>query len=279
MKKYLLIIALIAGAPALSAWDRPGHAAINKIAEDHLTPKAAAAVKEYMGGESIVTFASYPDDYRDRLNAGLKLTLDWSRDLERGFAHTFEVDGDLQAFHTFYDESGRHITNGVLMAEHFALDLQDKSLADSLKFIELAMLCHFIGDIHCPTHIRYQPKREICNWKVEFWGEKVSYHAVWDRNYIARFYPWSASDLAMMCDICTEKQIAEIVKGDVYDWAHDSAVKSLPVRENVKKGDVLDRDWCLDHLDLIRSQIRTAGYRLAHQLNMIFDPAYARRHR
>ena len=38
-------------------------------------------------------------------------------------------------------------------------------------------------------------------------------------------------------------------------------------------------DWYYEMQPLMRSQIRNAGYRLAKQLNMIFDPAYARRHR
>lgn len=259
-------------------WDREGHAAICQIAENHLTKKTAAAVKEYMRGESTVTFSSYPDDYKDRLNNTLKQDLEWSRDLERGFAHTYEVDENLQGYHTFYDKDGRHITNGVLMTECFINDLKDKDLVDSLKFIELVMLCHFVGDLHCPTHVRYQPKRNIASWKISFRGSDISYHSFWDGALLRAYYPWSSSDLAKICDICSEKEIAEIIKGDVFDWASETATVSLPVRNTVQAGDTITHEWCLDRLELARVQIRKGGYRLAHTLNMIFDPAYARKH-
>ncbi len=82
----------------------------------------------------------------------------------------------------------------------------------------------------------------------------------------------------MMCDISPKDCIAKITEGDIYDWAHDAAVASLPVREHVRKGADLDAEWAIDRLDLTRMMIRKAGYRLAHQLNMLFDAKYARRH-
>ena len=51
------------------------------------------------------------------------------------------------------------------------------------------------------------------------------------------------------------------------------------VTHQVKPGDVLTMDWYYDQLPLMRSQLRKAGYRLAKELNMIFDPAYARKNK
>lgn len=280
MRARLLLLSAVFVALAVSsvnckAWGRLGHATINKIAEDHLTKKAKAEITKYMHGESIVTYASYPDDYRARLDKSFRPA--WNKSTTN-YIHSFEVDKDLQPFHGCEFE-GRPLKNSVYFIDGFINDLKNApELVDSVRFIEIAMLCHFIGDMHCPTHIRYQPKRGIASWPVTFLGGDTKYHVVWDSGIVSAYYPWSYSDFAAMCDICDADEIAGIVTGDIYDWAHDSAVMCKPIRKSVKEGDELTADWAIDRLDFARSQIRKAGYRLAHELNLIFDPRYARKY-
>ena len=141
------------------------------------------------------------------------------------------------------------------------------------------LLVHFVGDMHCPEHIRYNPDdMTIGYYKVNFRKEDIRYHTIWDDMIIEIKHPWSFSDLAYMFDSCSEDEIAEIVKGGPYDWGRDIA-KCCWVTHQVKPGDVLTIDWYYDQLPLMRSQLRKAGYRLAKELNMIFDPAYARKHK
>lgn len=269
-----VLLALFFAVPC-SAWGRLGHATINKIAEDHLTKKAKSQITKYMHGESIVTFASYPDDYRERLNKNFRPA--WNKS-GKEYIHTFEVDKDLQAFYGIELE-GRPVKSSIYHIDNFINDLTNApELDDSVRFIEIVMLCHFVGDMHCPTHIRFQPKRGIGSWPVDFIGTEMNYHKVWDSGILSVYYPWSYSDFAALCDICDDEEIAEITRGDIYDWAHDSAVASLPVRKDVRKGDELSADWATDRLDLARLQIRKAGYRLAHELNMLFDARFARKH-
>lgn len=274
MKRIILLFASLVFVLPSSGWGRLGHAAINKIAEDHLTKTARKAIDKYMGGESIVTFASYPDDYRDRLNEGFRP--EWNK--ARAYAHTYEVDSLLMPFRGI-DDNGRYVTNALYFIGGFVSDLRNAgSLDDESRFIEIVMLCHFIGDIHCPGHIRYYPKRDIASWQVTFIDLDTKYHTVWDGDILRAYYPWSWSDFASMCDIASKDEIAAIAEGDFYDWAHDAAVASRDVRMSVRKGDTLDADWATDQLELTRTMIRKAGYRLAHQLNMIFDAKYAKKH-
>ena len=71
-KRIALMLMFAAASLPSSAWGRLGHAAINKIAEDHLTRTARKNISRHMHGESIVTYASWPDDFRDRLNEGFR---------------------------------------------------------------------------------------------------------------------------------------------------------------------------------------------------------------
>lgn len=276
MKKlFLASLLMLAVLIPSFGWGRLGHAAINKIAEDHLTKTTKKAIDKYMNGESIVTFASYPDDYRARLDTTFRP--EWNK--ARAYVHSYEVDSLLIPFRDI-DDNGRSVANSLYFAAGFISELKNAdSLDPDYRFTELAMLCHFIGDMHCPGHVRYQPKPNIASWPVTYLNRETTYHKVWDTELIYVFNPWSWSDFAALCDICTDAEIAEIVKGDVFAWGHDVAVKSLPVRSSVKKGDTLDADWALGQLGFARTMVRTAGYRLAHTLNMLFDPKYARKHR
>ena len=115
-------------------------------------------------------------------------------------------------------------------------------------------------------------------YKVNFRGEDIRYHTIWDDMIIEIKHPWSFSDLAHMFDSASKEEIAEITKGGPYDWGRDVA-RCCWVTHQVKPGDVLTMDWYYDQLPLMRSQLRKAGYRLAKELNMIFDPAYARKNK
>ena len=62
MKKLLLLL-LFAGllnTGSVFGWGREGHETIAKIAERNLTKKAKKRIEKYLGGHSIVYFATPP---------------------------------------------------------------------------------------------------------------------------------------------------------------------------------------------------------------------------
>ena len=65
MKKLFLIAALAAltSVHSAGAWGRLGHAAVARLAEQHLTKKAKANLDKLLDGRSIVYYASWMDDY------------------------------------------------------------------------------------------------------------------------------------------------------------------------------------------------------------------------
>ena len=77
--------------------------------------------------------------------------------------------------------------------------------------------------------------------------------------------------MARILDRSSEAEIAEIVKGDVYDWGEEVARTALRLRK-YKANDVIYpaqfKRECLDDGELL---IRKAGYRLAKVLNEIFE--------
>lgn len=280
MKRVFLLAAcvlLVCGTA--SGWGRKGHATIARIAELHLTKTTQKKIAEIMHGEPISGYASYADDHKS------KLLVDMGFDPTSGEArvntlpHTFESDMDFEPFRGIND-NGRYVKNCIHFIEKYAGDLKHyKELDDSTAFTELVLLVHFVGDMHCPEHIRYNPDdMTIGYYKVNFRGEDIRYHTIWDDMIIEVKHPWSFSDLAYMFDSASKEEIAQIVKGGPYDWGRDIA-RCCWVTHQVKPGEVLTMDWYYAQLPLMRSQLRKAGYRLAKELNMIFDPAYARKNK
>ena len=280
MKKTLILAACIMLCCGTAmGWGRKGHATIARIAEMHLTKTTQKKIAEIMHGEPVSGYASYADEHKGELlvDFGFEPT-DGSKRINT-LPHTFEANMDFEPFRGVND-NGRYVKNCIHFIEQYAEDLRNyKALDDSTAFTELVLLVHFVGDMHCPEHIRYNPgDMTIGYYDVTFRKEPIRYHTLWDSLIIEQTNPWSFGDLAYMFDSATPAEIDEIVAGGPYDWGRDVAKCCWPVHQ-VKPGDALTMDWYYEQQPLMRSQIRKAGYRLAKELNMIFDPAYARKHK
>ncbi len=272
MKKLTLFAACALLCITAAGWGRKGHATIARIAETHLTKTAKKNIDAVMHGESICGYASYADENKSTLLVDLGGKMG-------ALPHTFEANSDCEPFRGI-DDNGRYVKNCIYFIEKFSEELKNwKALDDSTAFANLVLIVHFVGDMHCPAHIRFYPDdMTIGKFDVVFRGEKQRYHTLWDTGFIELKYPWSFGDLAHILDCASPEQIAEICKGGPYDWGRDAA-QCCRSTHDVKPGDTISSKWYHANLPLLQNQLRKAGYRLAHQLNMTFDPAYARRHR
>lgn len=269
MKKIIFIaLTLIMCSQAAFGWGRVGHATIAKIAEDHLTTKAKKLIDEYLDGESIVKYASYADKHKNTLLIDLGFDpVDWDRITT--YPHTFESNLEYVPFRGTND-NGRYVKNCVNYIEKLAKELENhKELSDSLRFHNIVMIVHFVGDMHCPEHIRYYPvDMSTGKYDVTFMGEKTTMHKIWDSQLIAALHTGDHNDVAARIDKYSKKEIAKISSGKPYDWAADCARVSKPVHD-VPEGAVLDKDYAEKQRATVESQLSKAGYRLAKILNRI----------
>ena len=271
MKKFifaLLCVILVSGTSY--GWDRRAHATVAKIAEDHLTPKAKKLLTKYLGGKSIVYYASWADTHKPDML--IELDFQPSNTKKRvAYPHTFEANADCSVYNGMR-RGNDYVKNCVFIADKFVKELkkEHKTMNDSLRFHKIAMLVHWLGDMHCPEHIRYPDDQTSGRYDVYFGNKTIEYHKLWDTIF-SLFYPWGYSDSALFIDTCSATEIAEITKGDIYDWGKESATASRPTHE-YRKGAVIDpRKYEIEFRQLIDSQIRNGGYRLAALLNSIFE--------
>ena len=286
MKRILLIaVALIAINVDAGAWAALGHAISAKIAEDHLTPEAKAAVKECLGDLSIVAVASDADIYRGRWTLELdfeptnmdKVHPKWVEGLDPDlpnnitfYGHTYKVDEQCRPYRT-NNFDGYYRTNLVLDIDNLSKELKNwKQLSQDRRCVVLSLLVHLVADLHCPDHISYEDDNTLGQFEITFKKRKMKRHEMWDSDILASIIPWSYSDAAVLVDTADESYIAEVTKGDVYDWGYDSALM-CKVAHEIKQGANVPRAYAADMRNLTFMQLRNGGYRLAALLNSIFE--------
>ena len=271
MKRFLILIATVSLlATSAYGWGRREHAVVAKIAENHLTPKAKEMLHKYMHRRSLVYYSCYADDYQP-----IYIDLGWEPSNYRRmamFPHTFNLDENNKPLRDIrYGD--KYEKNCLYFIDTWAKDLKKnhKKMNDSVRLIRLALIVHAMGDMHSPVHIRYQNDKTIGVYKVIYNGKKRDFHGLWDSGLVGAVNPWSYTDLARTLDISNEAEIAEIVKGDVYDWGEEVARISIPLR-NYKPNEEIDpAKFRRDNLEQGELLLRKAGYRLAKVLNSIFE--------
>ena len=275
MKKQLCLIALfLVTAISTWGWGRLGHATVARIAEQHLTKKAKKEIAKILNNESIVLYASYPDEEKTSKHMLYDFGVDFTDGSKRvnTLPHTFESDMNFKPFRGFND-NGRYVNNCIYFIETYADNLKNnKNLSQKEKFIQLVSIVHFVGDMHCPEHVRYNPEdMTIGKYPIKYNGVDTRYHTYWDELFLTSRFPFSFSDIAYLVDVYTPEQYKEIVKGDPYDWGADVAKCAYPIHK-IKEGDTLTRNWILHTATpLLKSQLAKAGCRLAELLNRIFE--------
>ena len=275
MKKQLCLIALfLVTAISTWGWGRLGHATVARIAEQHLTKKAKKEIAKILNNESIVLYASYPDEEKTSKHMLYDFGVDFTDGSKRvnTLPHTFESDMNFKPFRGFND-NGRYVNNCIYFIETYADNLKNnKNLSQKEKFIQLVSIVHFVGDMHCPEHVRYNTEdMTIGKYPIKYNGVDTRYHTYWDELCLTSRFPFSFSDIAYLVDVYTPEQYKEIVKGDPYDRGADVAKCAYPIHK-IKEGDTLTRNWILHTATpLLKSQLAKAGCRLAELLNRIFE--------
>ena len=268
MKKSLLLIlcALFLGAMPAYGWGRLGHSAIAKIAEDYLTPKAKKTIDQYLNRQSIIHYASYPDDYRSEhlIDIGFDAT-NCPRMTVWGHSYQALKDGSLYRSERRGNE---YVKNCLLRIDPVIKNLKanHKNMTDSARLVSIAYIVHIVGDLHCPKHIRYEDEPTSGGYNIVYRGKPVKHHNYWDGTLLQAYHPWGYTDLAKLIDRYSAK---EIQKGDIFTWAEENARLS---RYTVARGVGFEVTRLMANEDIKHAerQLVCAGYRLAALFNEIF---------
>lgn len=271
MRRILIaLVAVVALCGTSFAWGSRGHATTVQIAEKHLTPKAKKLLAKYLHGKSIVDYASWADEYKRELKFELDFEPTNAPRVLR-YPHTFAVNADCSVYGG--DRRGNEwVKNCVYMADGYIKELMNNhaKMDDERRLHQIAMLIHWLGDMHCPVHIRYYDEWEARSYAVMVNDREVGYHRLWDGLLFNWLHPSSQGDPVEAIDTCSAKDIAKIQEGNIYDWGKDSAMASRVTRKYGDGAQIDRREFVEEFSELLDSQIRNGGYRLAGLFNQIF---------
>lgn len=263
MKKVIFFAAIAMLAFPLSAWSWGGlgHIAIQELALRHLAPEAAQVVANAGGLNPADSYwmdiVSEDPPYNDKFHG-------WHACIATPYCKSpLEVREEYRQCH-----------DGVTALEKIREEMSDyRNLPDSIIHEAIKCIVHIVGDMHCPSHVRYTDASNTGKFVVFFNDEETSLHKVWDSSLIelmSGFDKEDASLYAAALDSWTDKQIAEVQKGWAQEWFEDVASDIRPTVGEVKKGDCLGKAWMKENIVLAEFELRKAGYRLAAALNEIF---------
>ena len=278
MNRYILLfVAASLISSSAFGWGLKGHSTVAHIAENHLTPKAKALIKEYLGGRPMAYYGSHTDFYRSEmlLDVGFE-PKQGSRTVE--FPHGFRVDKEsFKPWRTIENEDGTIFKNSIYHMERLAKNLKDNhaKMNDSVRLVHLYILIHGIGDMHCPAHVEYYGMTPYCKIPICFregnkWKRR-SLHGYWEARMIGAFCPWSYTDLAQIFDTYSDKQIEEFTRGDIYTWAEDIARCAYSVHLYQPEEKIENSEFHRKYQGLAEELITKAGYRLAKLFNEILN--------
>ena len=203
MKKIALFFIVSMLALEANAWSGLGHQVTIEIAKRHLTKKAQQNIAKYMPYD-MTEDATWMDKHRR--DEPIKYTSAW---------HVYNVDKKHN-----YDPNPRLAKGDCILALRIAdYNLRHyKELSDSAVLMNIRMLIHFVGDMHCPTHSYFPGPR--CFWKCTLNGkQQKTFHSLYDKMPSMIYKKRKAADVAEELDKCSKSEIKKISSGNLNDWA------------------------------------------------------------
>ena len=263
MKRILLNIIMLTSVLSAMPWSQKGHDVVANIAQRHLTPATAAAVDSLLDGKSMVYWANWLDNASHTPDYAYTKT--W---------HYKNVDEGVR-----YEEAQANPSGDAVTAVKQQIELlSNPSTPGADPTLALKILIHVTGDMHQPMHMGHATDLGGNRVKVKYFGRDTNLHSVWDGSLVESAHKWSYTEWSDQIDRVSKEQEAAIVDGSIDDWAKQTLVLATQVYRSTPESTNLSYDQVAAATPVIEQQLLNGGLRLAHLLNLIFDPDYRAAH-
>jgi len=264
-KQFLHLCSLFVTAIALISWGVTGHRTIGRIAANHLSPQASAAVRELLGSETLAEASTWPDEVRSQPE--YKHTGPWHYiNLPLGLSEAeFEktVKGMTQ----------ENVYSALLQQEQA---LGSTATTKQQKIEALKFIVHFIGDLHQPMHVSREEDKGGNTIQINYSGVGTNLHALWDSKLLDHL-GLDDQQLAQKVDQVSNAQVTAWQNDPLIKWIWESYVISskLYAEIDAMNGRSIDDSYYQAHILIVQQRIEMAGVRLAGVLNRIFASGLA----
>jgi hypothetical protein len=264
-RQILSLCTLFVTAVALISWGVTGHRTIGRIAANHLSPQASAAVRELLGNETLAEASTWADEVRNQPD--YKHTGPWHYiNLPLGLTEpAFEkaVKGMTQ----------ENVYSALLQQEQV---LGSTASSKEQKIEALKFIVHFIGDLHQPMHVSREEDKGGNTIQVNYAGVGTNLHALWDSKLLDHL-GLDDQQLAQKVDQVSAAQVAAWQSDPLIKWIWESYEISskLYAEIDAMNGRSIDDSYYQAHIQIVQQRIEMAGVRLAGVLNRIFASGLA----
>jgi hypothetical protein len=260
-----IAFALLSGSLADAwAWGKIGHRAASTVVENHLTPAAAAAIRDLLEpGETLADASLWADEHR--------------RDVPGSGAWHY-VNVPITEAH--YDARFCASTGCVVSKiEEMRSTLRDASSTRADKQQALRFLVHFVEDLHQPLHVGDRGDRGGNDLQLQFFGKGTNLHRLWDEAIIEHHSTNEVKWIDEIDALATPDQVQKWSVGGVEAWANESLNTARQVaycipgtHSMLKSGTALGQEYFEVALPVVRRRLAQAASRLTTMLNEIFAP-------
>ena len=247
-------LAMIVALPLHHAgrWFDLGHRMVAGIAEQRLTPRTAAAVRDILGGQSLADASVWADNIRQYRHDADALHY---------------VNIPLTA--TAYD-SARDCAHGTCIIAAIASDrrvLATPSASPLDRAEALRFLIHFMGDLHQPLHVADNGDRGGNRRTVYLDGDSTNLHKVWDGEILEHQGVTAASYLDQLRREMDTMDLAALEQGTIVDWAMEGHRLAAERAYRLPRSGQLGGSYLEASRPVIDHALIAAGVRLAKVLN------------
>ena len=257
LRKIMCGLVMITGLSfSASAYGPTGHRVIAELASRHLTPEAAAAVKELLGNEFMAEAANWPDEMRSDPDAF------WRKE-PIPYHYINLPDG------VTYEDSVKNPAGDALTAlTRYTAQVKDENLSLKERQLALRFIIHIVGDLHQPLHAGRAEDWGGNRVDVVWFEEMSNLHKVWDEDLIdykgLSFTEW----VRFLDPKISDAEIAEWQKAEPLDWVRELIAMRGDIY-NVGNA-IVSYDYVYKYTPVIKSQLSKGGIRLAGYLNALF---------
>ncbi len=261
MKKLSIVAFIALFSFALVSWGVIGHRAIGKIAENHLSPKAALAVKDLLGDQSLADVSTYADEVRSKPE--YKYTGAW---------HYVNMPLGLSEAEFSKKVTGMaddNVYKALVKCEH---ELINPATSREQKIFDLKFIVHLVGDLHQPMHVSRTEDKGGNSIQLSFNGQGTNLHRLWDSGLIER-KGLTFEQMAVQYDKASPSAIKALQADPIIKWLFESyqASSTLYAEVDAMKGRSIEDAYYTAHLPIIEDRIQKGGIRLAGVLNALFE--------
>ncbi len=253
------VLALAAAQPAF-AWGQTGHRITGAVADEYLSPRARAAVKDILGTETLAQVSNWPD---------------FMRSAEGDFWQKHSVP-----FHyvtiplgkRYQDVGAPPEGDAITALQKFSAIAKDpkQPLAERQKALKFVI--HIAGDLSQPLHVGKPGDRGGNDVKISFFGDPTNLHTLWDSTLIANQNLSYSEWTNWLQRGLTSDQLRDWSAADPLQWLPDSAAEREEMYPKPGETD-LRYSYVFQQNDRLNRQLAKGGLRLAAYLNALFDEA------